>query len=295
VKRRRILLAALALLALAAVAAFALWRGALAKRENARRIAARANMYRSMGIFAPGTEEFVALPPETPHRPAAASLGMKLFADRRIAQSSKRACVSCHPPGRGGADDKVHGGLLTRSVQNAAFASCYMHDGSVASLAAAIERMAESPAFGACPLSEAVARLSRDQALSEQFAAVYKTGISASNIVDAIEQHLRARVTPSGAFDRHLSGKPGAFAAAQTRGFAVFKAAGCVQCHGGPALGGRAVHAGKKVPALRGLARRSVFLQDGSATDVPTALMRMPVADLSDDDRSALVSFLEAL
>ena len=290
--RRWWIVVAALLLAAASAALYLRWSAA---RAEARRVAAREEMYRSMGIFSPGTADFVPLPPETPHRVGAALLGAALFTDKRIARSSKRACVACHPPAQGGTDGRIHGSFLTPAIHNAAFASRYLHDGSLTNLGKVVERMISAREF--CSFSEtgAVERLARDQALAGRFAANYETGLVASNMVDAIAQHLRARVTLPGAFDRYLSGRQDALGEQELRGFEVFKAASCAQCHNGPALGGRVVSAGKRVPALRGLAKRRLYLIDGSANDLPTALVRMPTAEIPEDDRAALVAFLEKL
>ena len=291
-KRRWIVVAALMLAAAAAVVLYLRWSAA---RAEARRIAAREETYRGMGIFSPGTADFVPLPPETPHRAGAALLGAALFVDKRIARSSKRACVACHPPAQGGTDGRIHGAYLTPAIHNAAFASRYLHDGGLTNLGNVVERMISSREFCAFSETGAVDRLARDQTIAGRFAANYETGLVASNMVDAIVQHLRARVTASGAFDRHLSGQQGALGEKELRGFEVFKAAACAECHSGPALGGRVVSGGKRVPALRGLAKRRLYLIDGSAADLPTALVRMPTAEIPDADRAALVAFLEKL
>ena len=148
-KRRWIVVAALMLAAAAAVVLYLRWSAA---RAEARRIAAREETYRGMGIFSPGTADFVPLPPETPHRAGAALLGAALFVDKRIARSSKRACVACHPPAQGGTDGRIHGAYLTPAIHNAAFASRYLHDGGLTNLGKAVERMISSREF--CAFSE---------------------------------------------------------------------------------------------------------------------------------------------
>lgn len=277
---------------LAAVFAFRAYR---ASRAAAALAAGRETLYRSFGIYAPGTQEYVPLPPEIPHRPGAALLGAQLFNDRRLVKSSRRTCGSCHAPVQGGVDNRVHGGRLTRSAFNAPFASCFLYDGRLERLDEAVADMVTNAFYGAHTLTGAIARLTRDGTLKARFAAHYETGLVSSNVVDALVQHLRSRVPPAGAFDRHLSGDGAALTPRQQRGFAVFREAACAQCHHGPALGGRSRANGRKVPALRGLAKRAVYLTDGSARDLPTALMRMPVAGLEDADRSALVDFLGTL
>ncbi len=291
--KRRLFIAAVILVGLAAVVWA--WLHFKAVRTEARIVAARESLYRSMGIQSPGSEFFVPLPPETPHSGGAALLGASLFSDKRLVKSSKRTCAACHPPLNGGADDKIHDGQLTRSTQNAAFASFYLHDGSLMELKDVVAYMISSSGFGAYSVTGAVARLMRDSALASRFAANYETGLVESNVVDSLVQYLRAHVTHAGPFDRHLSGKAGSLNETQLRGFEVFKVSSCSLCHAGPAMGGRAIHGERKVVALRGASKRKRFLSDGSAQDISTALFRMPTADLSEEDRAALVAFLECL
>jgi len=264
--------------------------------DVARTTAHRALLYRSLGIHESGKAEFVALPPETPHRAGAAALGNALFNDKRLVKSSKRMCGVCHPPMSGGADDKVHAGFLTRSTQNAVFASCYLHDGRLKDLKDVVEYMVSAPELGAFSVTGAVERLRHDPKMTARFAANYETGLVASNVVDALVQRLRARVTPSGAFDRYLSGAKDALGEEQISGFTVFKAAACADCHNGPALGGRIVKKGRKVPALRGISNRARFLHDGSAEALEAAVASMPAAQkLPEADKKALLAFLGTL
>lgn len=285
------IVAAAAVAAAVAVALLAKRRSSIAALEKARE-----SEYRKAGIYAPGSVEFVALPSETPHRAGPAAIGGSLFNDVRIARSTKRTCGACHPPFSGGADDKLHGGFLTRSAQNAAFASCYLHDGRLKDLKDVVEHMITDPELGGIPLAKAVGRLQRDRNLVGRFEANYATGLVASNVVDALVQRMRAAVTRSGAFDRHLSGRKGSMDDGQLRGFEVFKAASCADCHSGPALGGRGVKDGLKIPALRGIARRRLFLHDGSAGELKDALAKMPAAQkLSEKETEDLLRFLRIL
>lgn len=274
-----------------AIALIVLWRCSVASR-----IAARESFYRSLGIYEPGTAEFVPLPQETPHRSSAADLGNALFNDRRIVRNKKRTCGTCHPPFIGGTDDKLHDGILTRSTHNAVFASFHLHDGRLKSLKEVVEHMISDPARGNLPLHFTAERLGEDANMVKRFEKCYKTGLVASNVVDALVERIRARTTQPGVFDLHLSGRKNVLKAEQERGFEVFKTAKCASCHSGPALGGRTVTNGRKTATLRGMSRRKLFLHDGSATTPAEALAKMPRADkLSPENTSALLSFLGIL
>ena len=114
-----------------------------AARLEAEAAAAREALYRQFGIEAPGTRLFVPLPPRLPHHLGRAKLGQKLFNDPRLARSKYFVCGTCHWLGAGGTDSKIHHGVRTRPVYNAAFATSYLHDGSLPDLRAAVAHMVE--------------------------------------------------------------------------------------------------------------------------------------------------------
>ena len=269
-------------------------------QAEARAAAAREDLYRQFGIDAPGTRLFVPLP-KLKHDYGRVRIGEALFNDPRLTCSRKTrvlVCGRCHHLGAGGTDSKIHHGVLTRPVFNASFGNVFFHDGSASNLHAAVARMIEDPRFsGGGPLAEVAARLAEDEALAARFGREYgKDGLSGTNVVDAVVEYLNTLVTAGSPYDLWCAGRPDQFTPGQQRGSEVFLAARCMDCHGVPALGGRMVSRGRKVPALRGLGLRTAYLTEGKVKDLDAVVPLMPGGDaLPPEDRKPLVEFLKAL
>lgn len=271
-------------------------REAEAARLEAEAVAARAALYQQFTIDAPGTQLFVPLPPQLPHHLGRAQIGEMLFNDPRLARSKFLVCSACHHLGAGGTDSKPHFGLLTRPVYNAPFATSYLHDGSLPDLHAAVGKMIEDPNFsGGGPLAGVAARLAEDAALSNRFQLAYGDGLTGTNVVDAVVEYMKTLITEGTPYDFWCAGHADSFTPEQQRGSEVFLTARCMDCHGVPALGGRKVSNGRKVPALRGLGLRTAYLTEGKVNDLDAVVPMMPGGDLSPEDRKALVAFLKAL
>ena len=233
----------------------------LQAEAEARAAAEREELYRQFGIDAPGTRRFVPLPSILSHNHGRAEIGRKLFNDRRLTSSQRSqglVCGACHHLGAGGTDSRIHHGVLTRPVYNAAFATVYLHDGSVSNLHAAVAKMIEHPHFsGGGPLAGVVSRLAGDPSVAGRFNVVYgKDGLAGTNVVDAVVEYMKTLVTVDTAYDSWCAGHVDAFTPEQQRGSEVFLDAKCMDCHDGPVLGGRKVSRGRKVSALRGLGLR---------------------------------------
>ncbi|MGN0853528.1 MAG: cytochrome-c peroxidase [Kiritimatiellia bacterium] len=265
------------------------------RQRAERRVAENKALLESFGIASDGRQDFVMLPRVLPHKATAAALGKDLFVDRRLAASQRRTCAACHWLNEGGVDGRLHGGVLTRPAVNAAFASVYLHDGSLPDMAALVARMIEGEDFAkGGKLPDVVAKLARDRQLAERFQIVYPDGLCASNVVDAIVQFERTLVSPVAALDRFCGGDPGALTDQQKAGMELFRE-NCLTCHGGPALGARKVSEGVKVPALRGLSQRKLYFTKGSQTDLGAVLSLMPGRAWEAAERAAFVSFLKVL
>lgn len=263
-------------------------------------VAAREEVYRKFGIHVPGTRLFVPLPPVLSHDYGSAPLGERLFNDRRLTSSrvsQRLVCGACHRLGEGGTDSECHHGVLTRPVFNVAFATAYLHDGSLTSLHEVIARMIEHPHFsGGGPLASVAARLAEDAALSNQFQIVYKDGLTGTNVVDAVAEYMKTLVTRNTAYDFWCAGDTDRLSPEQRRGSEVFLAASCMDCHDGPVLGARKVSRGRKVPALRGLGLRKAYLTEGKVKDLNAVVPLMPGGEaLPAEDRKTLVEFLKVL
>ena len=299
---------ACAVLALVAVGLFA-WHkhaqreaaAAEAARLEAESVAARAALYAQFGIDVPGTRLFVPLPPGLPHHMGRAKIGQKLFNDRRLTASRVSqglVCGACHHLGAGGTDSRIHHDILTRPVYNAAFATTYLHDGSLSNLHAVVGKMIEEPHFSwGGPLAGVAARLSGDAALAARFRSEYgDDGLVGTNVVDAVVEYLKTLVTEGTPYDFWCAGHADSLNPEQRRGSEVFLAARCMDCHDGPVLGARKVSRGRKVSSLRGLRLRTAYLTEGKIKDLNAVVPLMPGGEaLPPEDRKSLVEFLKVL
>lgn len=276
--------------------------GIHAWRNHARRmaeVAERRAMLHELGIESDGTQDFVQLPRVAPHNAARAALGQTLFTDRRLAKSRRRVCAACHWLNEGGTDGKLHGGTLTRPLSDAAFNSVFMHDGSVRDLRDVVARMVEGDDFcGGGPVSNVVERLKADAGLVARFQTVCDDGpdrgLSVSNALDCVAQFCRSRVSPLSPLDGFCGGNTNALDAVQKAGMELFRGK-CLSCHDGPVLGGRRVSEGRKVPPLRGISRRRVYMSGGACADLGAVLSLMPAGEMEAEERAAIVAFLKAL
>ena len=299
---------ACAALVLVAAGIFALHRraqreaaAAEAARLEAEAVAARAALYAQFGIDVPGTRLFVPLPPGLPHHMGRAKIGQKLFNDRRLTASRVSqglVCGACHHLGAGGTDSRIHHDILTRPVYNAAFATAYLHDGSLSNLHAVVGKMIEEPHFSwGGPLAGVAARLFGDAALAARFRSEYgDDGLVGTNVVDAVVEYLKTLVTEGPPYDFWCAGHTDSLNPEQRRGSEVFLAARCMDCHDGPVLGARKVSRGRKVSSLRGLRLRTAYLTEGKIKDLNAVVPLMPGGEaLPPEDRKSLVEFLKVL
>lgn len=282
-------------LAVAVAAAFVVcWL--VRKCGESRQAAERSALCAKFGIRTDGRSHFVMVPAVLPHNAGAAKLGAELFIDRRLAQTSRRTCASCHWLNMGGSDGQLHSGRLTYPFVNSIFSSVFLHDGSKTNFGEVVKLMIESKDFaGGGPMEKVVGKLAFDKALASRFKLCYGDAPNASNVVDAVQQYARTQITSGRALDRFCDGNAAALTPLQQIGKDAFISAGCIGCHDGPALGGRKVYQGHKVPALRGLPVRHVYRFDGAKTDLRAVVAMMPCEFMDDDVRSALLDFLKSL
>ena len=274
-------------------------------KAEARAAAERKALYAQFNIDAPGTRLFVPLS-KPGYYPLRAEIGKALFNDPRLTglpTTQTIVCGRCHHLGAGGTDSKVHHGVLTRPVCNVVFGTVYFHDGSASNLHAAVAKMIDDPHFSGHPkfsggrqLARVVALLEKDASLVEKFKGAYGDGLTGTNVVDAVAEFLKTRVTEGTPYDFWCAGHADSFTPEQQRGSEVFLNARCMDCHGVPALGGRMVSNGRKVPALRGLGLRKAYLTEGKIKDLDVVVPMMSGgAALAPQDRKSLVEFLKAL
>lgn len=266
-------------------------------------------------------------------------LGEQLFQDARLSKDNTISCFSCHSLATGGVDNKAHslgvngaeGDINAPTVFNSAFNFVQFWDGRAPTLEDQIDGPVNNPKEMASSWPEVIAKLSRDNAYPGRFSAIYRDGITAANIKDAIATYERSLITPNSPFDRYLHGNEKALSEQAGRGFKLFQSYGCSACHQGINLGGNmyekmglmadyfADRGGQtdadlgryklnhqiqslhefKVPSLRNVARTAPYFHDGSVDSLRQAVVIMAKYQLGrpvpDDDIDALVAFLESL
>lgn len=223
--------------------------------------------------------------------PSQAEFGMRLFQNPSVGRSKHRRCAACHDLTMGGTDAKEHGGVVTRSVVNAAWRKSYLHDASLSSLHDVVKLMIEDPRFGhGGSIDAAAGRVASGKILGGAFVHLYPGKADGEHLVEALVQYLGTLRSEPGRFDRFLAGDAAALTAEEKRGMDVFARAGCGSCHGGPTLGD-----GKTRP-LRGSAARKAFAMPGGRTGtLQEAISAMPGAPAGEEDKAALESFVKLL
>jgi sugar lactone lactonase YvrE len=204
-------------------------------------------------------------------------LGMTLFhtADANISAFAGLACASCHLDGRAdGLSWLIHGDRLQTPMLAGRIPGTapYKWDGGAKDLPTS--------------LRATIDRLGGD-------------GLSKQHIA-ALAAYLEAMPAVHGP-----TRDPGAVA----RGKHVFEAAGCSNCHDGPAYTDQARHklarsqAAMDTPSLLGIAASAPYFHDGSAATLDAVLrdrgavhgMSEPARTLSDAEAADLIAFLESL
>jgi cytochrome c peroxidase len=275
---------------------------------------------------------------EPPRDARKVELGRRLFIDTRLAHDDSVACASCHDFSHGGADPRPRstgaGGALSGanapSVFNSSLNFRQTWNGSARSLEEFLDRLIPNPKVFASTWEEVVAKLARDAATREQFAAVFADGVTRANVIDALATYTRSLVTPS-RFDRYLKGERDAISADELAGYVKFKSYGCVACHQGVNVGGNMFQkfgvmgdyfrdrgtetpadAGRfavtkregdrhvfKVPSLRNVALTAPYFHDASAPTLESAVEVMFRYQLGRtapaEDKAAIVRFLRTL
>jgi cytochrome c peroxidase len=204
-------------------------------------------------------------------------------------------------------------------VLNAALNFRQNWDGSSASLEQQIARVVESPREMGARWPQVVSAIAADAAYQRSFRQLYRDGITAANIQDALASYERTLLTPGSRFDRYLQGDRSAITEEERTGYARFKKNGCITCHQGVNAGGNMYQSfgvmaellpakdrqrngiGRryKVPGLRNVTRTAPYFHDGSAVTLDDAIDQMFLYQLgrlaSTEDRTLIAKFLHTL
>jgi cytochrome c peroxidase len=161
----------------------------------------------------------------------------------------------------------------------------------------------------------------------EEFRAVYgHDTLGIDQVTDAIAAFETTLVTPDSRFDRWLLGDSTAITAEELQGYTLFKEAGCVMCHHGPAVGGNSFQKmgmlaeyqtqnpsiGRaavthdqadrmlfKVPTLRNVELTYPYFHDGAAATLEQAVGIMGSIQLgrefTPEENAKVVAFLKTL
>lgn len=266
-------------------------------------------------------------------------LGFLLFNEKKLSAKNTVSCTQCHSLSRGGVDnlafsvgiDGAVGNINSPTVFNSGFNFVQFWNGRAKSLEEQIDGPVQHPKEMGSSWPEVIAKLNSDPNYRTRFKAIYRDGITAQNIKDAIATFERQLVTPNAKFDRYLRGEI-KLSELEIQGYNRFKAVGCIACHQGQNVGGNMYETmgimgnyfkdrkrplteedlGRylitkreqdkhvfRVPSLRNVELTAPYFHDGYAQTLEDAVHIMGKyqlgQQLSKKDFTAIVAFLKTL
>ena len=290
-----------------------------------------------------GYEE-MPIPADNPMTAEKIALGRQLFFDERLSIDGSKSCYSCHLCEHGlsdglpkaiGAENKP----LTRNsptLWNIGYHKEFYWDGRSDSL----EEQAMAAWKGANMgvgerTGEIAAKINALQDYRSQFQRVFQSAATPENMMKAIAAYERTIIGGNTAWDRWRAGDQTAMSESAVRGWNIFQAIKCNNCHDGilftdqqyhnigigmdqtePDVGrfkvtNKPVDTGAfKTPTLRDIAKSAPYFHDGSAKTLEEAVDIMLAGGKANefldkknlqphrpfpDQREALLDFLRAL
>ncbi len=288
------------------------------------------------------TYEAMPIPADNPMSPEKVALGRQLFFDERLSGDGSRSCYSCHVCEKGLTDGlaKAVGAFnkqLPRSsptLWNIGYHKEFYWDGRSPSL----EKQAMAAWTGAnmgAKADEIAIKLNAIEGYHSQFHKVFNGDVTPDNIVKAIAAFERTIISGDTAWDRYRAGDQSALSESALRGWNVFQAIKCTNCHDGVLLTDQQYHnvgigmdqkepdVGRfkvsnkpedtgafKTPTLRDISKSAPYFHDGSAKTLEEALdimlgggkpnqyldkKNLEKHDVLPDQRQALLDFLKSL
>ena len=288
------------------------------------------------------TFEPMTVPADNPMTAEKVALGRQLFFDERLSGDGSKSCYSCHVCEKGRTDGlaKSIGAFnkqLPRSsptLWNIGYHKEFYWDGRSGSL----EKQAMAAWTGAnmgAKADEIAAKLNALQDYRAQFQKVFGGDATPDNIVKAIAAFERTIISGGTAWDRYRGGDTTAMNESAIRGWNIFQAIQCTNCHDGVLLTDQQYHnvgigmdqkepdVGRfkvtnkpedtgafKTPTLRDIAESAPYFHDGSVATLEEAVDLMlgggkenPHLDKTNlqkrnilpDQREDLLNFLRAL
>jgi cytochrome c peroxidase len=266
-------------------------------------------------------------------------LGRTLYFDTALSGDGTISCATCHSLDHGGAEPRKTsvginghvGPINSPTVLNSAYNFVQFWDGRAADLQQQAEGPVANPGEMGAKWEDVVAKLSKDETYTTQFAKLYEDGVTKANITDAIAEFEKSLITPS-RFDEYLRGDMTAITEAEKKGYQTFKEVGCTACHTGINVGGTmfqklglvkdyfkdrgtpvtGADLGRfniskkdqdkhffKVPTLRNIELTPPYLHDGSRATLEETVKIMGTyqlgRDLTDAQVNSIVTFLKTL
>lgn len=267
------------------------------------------------------------------------ALGARLFNDTALSADDTVSCAHCHNLATGGVDRLTRsrgisgkeGNINAPTVFNSGFSFRQFWNGRAETLEEQVDGPLHNPVEMAGNWPQTIAKLSTDVQYVDTFKTIYRDGIQAHNVKDAIATFERSLITPNSRFDQFLRGNQAALNKEEQEGYLLFKQIGCTSCHQGINIGGNmyqqlgimedyfAVRGNVseadlgrynvtkleqdryffKVPSLRNIAVTQPYLHDGSAKTLEDAVRIMARFQLGKEltpaEMSRVVAFLHTL
>jgi cytochrome c peroxidase len=182
-------------------------------------------------------------PPALVGSPAMRRLGERLFFDRGLSANGTLSCAMCHIPTQGYASNQsalsigMEGKTLRRnapSLYNVVFKKYLFHDGRETDLVAQVwGPLLAADEMGNLGVGPLLDRLRRDPAYGPAFAEAFPgDGVTMITLGRAIAAFEATLLRSDTGFDRaYFGGDAHALTPLERRGFEVFLAKGCAQCH----------------------------------------------------------------
>ena len=288
------------------------------------------------------TYEAMPIPSDNPLTPEKVALGRQLFFDERLSGDGTRSCYSCHVCEKGLTDGiaKSIGAFnkqLPRSsptLWNIGYHKEFYWDGRSASL----EKQAMAAWTGAnmgAKADDIAAKLNGIEGYHSQFHNVFGGDATPDRIVQAIAAYERTIISGNTAWDRYRAGDQSALSESAVKGWNIFQAIKCTNCHDGVLLTDQQYHnvgigmdqkepdVGRfkvtnnpqdtgafKTPTLRDISESAPYFHDGSVATLEEAVdimlgggkpnqyldrKNLEKHNLAPDQRAALLDFLESL
>lgn len=246
----------------------------------------------------------MSIPADNPMTPEKVALGRQLFFDERLSADGSKSCYSCHLCEHGltdGLPKAVGAGnkQLPRNsptLWNIGYHHEFYWDGRSASL----EKQALAAWTGAnmgANADEIVAKLNALQDYKTQFQHVFQSDATPDNVVKAIAAFERTIISGNTAWDRWKAGDNKAISLSAWRGWNIFQAIKCNNCHDGVLFTDQQYHnigigmdqkepdVGRfkvtnnpqdtgafKTPTLRDIEKSGPYFHDGSAKTLEEAV-----------------------